>query len=130
MRHVASGQALITSILVLGFLTLGFSLVSMTAISEEFQTNEAFTNKAFANAAARGCMEQAMYRLGANSSYTGNETLSVGTASCTVRPITVSGGTYTLETWAQVGDQYTRYRVLLSNRIPITISSWDEIASF
>ncbi len=128
--HKASGQALLISLLVLGFLTLSFLLVGTLSLSDEEQVNLVLENKALSTAAATSCMEQAMDRLGLSSSYAGSETLSVTSSTCAVRPVIVGSGIWTLETWAQVSNQYTRYQVILSSRSPITIRSWTEVAGF
>lgn len=128
--HLASGQALIISLLVLGFLTLSFVLVSAVSLSNESQANFVLENKELSAAAATGCMEQAMNRLGLDVSYAGNETLTVASSTCTVRPVIVGAGNWTLETWARNGDQYARYRAVLTGRAPVIIGSWAEIAAF
>lgn len=128
--HTASGQVLIVSLLVLGFLTLSFILIGTISLGDNAQVSVVMENKALADAAAAGCMEQAMDRLGLNISYAGNETLTVASSTCAVRPVIVGVGTWTIETWAHVGDQYTRYRTILTSRTPITINTWTEIAAF
>ncbi len=128
--HAASGQTLVITMLVLGFLTLTFTLIGFSSVSNESRINLVFEHKASSAAAAVGCMEQAMNRLGMNVTYPGNETLAVASSTCTVRPVMFGNGTWTLETWAQSGDQYTRYRTILTNRTPISISSWTEVADF
>ena len=128
-RHTAKGETLLISLLVLGFLTLGFVLVGIQSIIDEAQVSVVGENKAIASAAATACMEHALNGLALDVGYAGNETRIVGAQSCTIRPI-VSGGTYTLETFSQVKDQWTRYRVILTSRAPVAISSWTEVASF
>lgn len=128
--HSASGQVMIISMMVLGFLTLNFILIGFTSLRDESFASLAIENKALSESTAAGCMEQAMERLGQNASYAGNETLSVASSTCAVRPIILDTGTWTIETWAQEGDQYTRYRAVLTSRAPIIISSWTEVATF
>ena len=128
--HVASGQAIIISLLILGFLTLSFVLIGASSLGDEMRVNVVLENEALSAAAATGCMEQAMDRLGLDATYVGNETLSVASSTCAVRPMIIGSGNWTLETWAQSNDQYTRYRVILTSRAPVTISSWTEIVGF
>ncbi len=126
----APGQALLLTVLILGFAALNFVLIGLATATQSGASATAFEQKATASAAATGCVEQAMERLGLSSSYAGNETLTVGTNSCTIRPIIVGSGTWTIETSAQVGNQITRYRTILTSRAPVNISSWTEIAGF
>lgn len=121
---------MIISLLILGFLTLSFVLIGNTSLNDEAQANLALENKAMSAAAATGCVEQALDRLGLSASYAGSETLTIASSTCSVRPVIVGGGTWTLETWSQYADQYTRYRVVLTSRAPIAIQSWTEIAAF
>lgn len=130
MRHTAPGQTLVISLLVLSFLTVSFVVIGISSLIEDSQANTALYNKTLAGAAATGCMERAMDKLGQDSSYAGNESLSVASSTCTIRPVIVGGGNWTLETWSQVQDQYARERAILTSRSPITISSWTEIAGF
>lgn len=129
-RTTAEGQAMLISVLVLGFAALGFVLIGLATSSQASQSALAVENKAIASAAATGCAEQAIERLGLNSAYTGNETLTVGTQSCTIQPISSVSGTWIIETSAHIGDQFTRYKIVLSNRAPVMIDSWNEVASF
>ncbi len=120
---------MLLSLLALGFLALGFAMIGNASLIRASQSAVVYENKALASAAATACMEQAIDRLALSSGYAGNETLTVGTQTCTVRPV-IAGGTWTIETSAQVGNQRTRYRTILSSRAPVVITSWVEVASF
>lgn len=128
--HYASGQVLIISLLVLGFLTLGFVLIGSSSIGESAKANVVLEQKVTSAAAATGCVEQALNRLGGNALYGGNETLTVASSTCRVQPIVNQSGIYTLGAMATSSNQVTRYRVTLTSRAPITISSWSEVAGF
>lgn len=128
--HEESGQVMVITLLILGFLALSFVLIGAATLGDEILVNLTLENKAYSVAAATGCMEQAMDRLGRNASYAGNETLNVASSTCMIRPVIVGSGTWTLETWAQTSNQYTRYRAILTSRAPITIDSWAEVGGF
>jgi hypothetical protein len=121
---------MVISMLVLGFLTLSFILIGAASLGNELQVNLVLENKVLSAAAATGCMEQAIDRLGRNAAYAGNETLTVASSTCMVRPVIIGGGIWTLETWAQNLNQYTRYRAVLTSRSPVIIGSWTEVAGF
>lgn len=128
--HLASGQVLIISLLVLGFLTLGFLLIGSTSLNQTAQTNSVLENKELSAAAATGCMEQVLNRLGGDATYVGNETLTVASTTCRIQPVVNNSGIYTLGTMATSSDQVTRYRTTLTSRAPITISNWTEVSAF
>ncbi len=128
--HKAPGQVMLISIMILGFLTLSAIVVGIAAISRESQSTLAIENKALASAAATACAEQAMDRLGRDELYAGNEVLEVADLECEIRPILFNAGTWTIETYAEVGQQIARFRLILSNRAPVEILSWAEVATF
>jgi hypothetical protein len=128
--HAAAGQTALIAILILGFLTLGFITIGLTSVINEMRVGTALENKGSAVSAANGCMDQAMDRLGRDNAYAGNETLGVATSTCTIRPIITASSTWTIEASSQVGDQYARYRLILTSLTPVTVSSTTEVASF
>jgi len=105
-------------------------VVGFASLSSEAQSRTAIEQKNMAASAATGCMEIAMVRLGLNAGYAGNESLTIGTTTCLIRTILVSGNVWTIETWSQVGDSYARYRGVLTSRSPVIVDSWAELAGF
>ncbi|MBI4133383.1 hypothetical protein HY478_02095 [Candidatus Uhrbacteria bacterium] len=124
------GAAMLISVVVLATVMLGFALSGSFTSTQELQTLTVLQNKKMAAGGAAACMEHAIDRLGRNSEYGGNETLANGGLSCTVRPITGGGPTWTIETESNVGNQWARYRVTLSERAPPVIASWVEVPTF
>lgn len=121
---------MLISVMVLGILTLGFVVLGIAANMQASQSSSVMENKAMASSVATACMEHALGRIGSDAGYAGNETLAIGDQTCTIRPVTVDSGTWILETFAQANDQYARYRVILTSRVPIIVRSWAEIAGF
>ncbi|MEK7116302.1 MAG: hypothetical protein AAB879_02825 [Patescibacteria group bacterium] len=128
--RVLHGQALLISVLVLSTVLLGIGLLSVTMLVTSSQSMITLANKRIAAAAATACMESAINRLGRNGSYVGNETLTVASTTCSIRPIVVSSTPIVIEVWASVANQFARERAILSNRSPIVISSWIEVPQF
>ncbi len=128
--HVAGGQAMLLTLVVLGFLTSTLVLTGANSLIQHAEVANIMENKAFASAAAMGCMEHALDQLGLNGSYAGNESLSVASTTCSIQPVVSGASSWTLDTWARSNDQYARYRVILSSRLPLVISSWKEMVSF
>jgi hypothetical protein len=129
-HHAAAGQTALISILILGFLTMGFIAIGLTSVLSEMKIGTIIENKGLAITAANACLDQAMDRLGRDHEYTGNETLGVATSTCTIRPIISTTSTWTIEAYSQVVDQYARYRLILTNLTPLTVSSTTEVVSF
>ena len=128
--HKAPGQVMLISIMILSFLTLSAIVVGLAAIARESRSTTVIENKALAAAAATACAEQAMDRVGRNELYSGNAVVEVADMECGIRPILFNAGTWTIETYAQVGQQIARFRLILSNRAPVEILSWEEVATF
>lgn len=123
------GAAILISVLILSSIMLGAIIFGSQSFRNETDAATALLNKKTAEAVATSCMEEALYRFGNNPSYVGNETLVIGSASCTIRPI-LSGSAWTLETEASAFGVNGRLRVILSSRFPPTITSWESLAHF
>lgn len=124
------GAALIISVLILATILLGLAVLGSIRSSYETVNLTATQNKKAAEALAVACMEHAMDTLGRNENYGGNEVVTIGSRTCTVRPIIVGANTWTIETQASVSIQWARYRAVLTSRAPVVIDSWEEVASF
>jgi hypothetical protein len=131
MRYrTAAGQTALIAMLILGFLTLGFVIIGLSSVISEMRTGSALENKGLASSAANGCLDEAIDKLGRDHEYVGNETLTIASSTCVIRPIISTTSTWTIETSSQVSDQYARYRVILSSLTPVTVSSTKEVISF
>lgn len=134
-RHVPGvvllrGNVMLVSILILLAVLLGFIMIGMTLTVGNQQGDTVAFNKALARQASTACLEMAMDKIGRNSAYTGDETISItASTSCLIRPV-VSSTTWTIEAEAVVANERSRERVVLSNLAPVTIQSWAEVASF
>ena|SRR3989338_4272723 len=124
------GAALIISVLILSSIMLSAIIFGSQSFRNETDAATALLNKKAAEAAATSCMEEALYRLGSNAAYAGNESLVIGSTQCAVRPILSGGGAWTLETEAVAFGTNGRLRVVLSSRFPLVITSWESLARF
>jgi hypothetical protein len=121
---------MIISLMILLAILLGFAFIGALTLRGEEGGVVVSMHEGRARAAASACMESAIDRLGRDVSYTGDETVDLGGGLiCTIRPI-LTGSDWTIEVEASVQGAVARQRVVLSARNPVTIDSWEEVASF
>lgn len=85
-------------------------------------------NKERSFSLANACANLAMLKRSQDNAYAGNETLSVGSEYCRVRPILVSGDVI-IETTASVSSSFTNIRVNLDAG-NLSVRRWREVGSF
>ena len=122
------GYALVVSVLIFStvLMLIGASATLNLIRSREQDTGaEAWTT---AEWLAEGCAETALQALREDASYAGNETVTVGSQTCTIRPLN-AGVPTTIETEATVNSRPYRIRILVD---PSTfdITSWEHVVSF
>jgi len=61
--------------------------------------------------------------------YTGNETITIASSTCTIMAIETNGDEKTIKTQASEDDRTVNLKVVLDTT-DFTIVSWDEVASF
>jgi hypothetical protein len=128
--HKNQGMIALTTVLIVGAIVLAVSIgiTTRTVIETQISGSEEQTHKALV--AATSCMESALAKLSDNASYTGNESISVGSNTCTISTITSSGNTRTVKTSSTVGGHTRRLSVTVSNvNPPLQVSSWQEVDS-
>ncbi len=123
------GNVMLISLLILLAVLLGFAVVGMTLSVGEEQGDTAALNKAKARQASTACLETAMDKLGRDATYSGNETITVASTTCSILGVT-SSTTWTIKAQASVGNEISREQVVLSSRSPVTVKSWNEVSSF
>lgn len=126
------GFIALISVLIIGAVVLVISIgLSLRSVGE---TNMALSEQEShrALALANLCAEQALMKLESVLNYAGNESIIVGSESCTIRPVTGSGNlNRTVETQSTVSGYTKKVRVVVSRISPtIQITSWGEIADF
>lgn len=130
MKHEQGIIALIT-VLIAGAIVLliGLGMTVRSIIESDTSLDEELSHRAFV--AATSCMESALLSLADGASYGGNETLTVGTDTCTIAAIIASGDTRTIHTSSIVSGYTRRLSVTVSNvNPPLQVSSWQEVSDF
>ncbi len=122
------GYALIACVLVItSMMLLAATGIARMQLTQQ-DTNTMLANLLQSQALAEGCADTALLELSLDSSYTGDETITIGSDSCTLRPV-LSGPT-TIETEASKNGSVYRLRIELSSSSPVTISSWERVSEF
>jgi len=131
MKNQGGFIALI-SILILGAMMLVISIgVSLRSIGEtDMALSEQESHRALA--LANLCAEQALMKLESILSYSGNESIIIGSESCDILAISGSGNfTRTVKTQSTVSGHTKKVQVVVSQISPtMQIASWEEVADF
>ena len=123
--YVAITSAFIITALIL-VIVLGVSLSAVLTRENILSSDLKETSKALAEA----CAETALLKLAQNSSYAGNETITVAASTCSIVAVVASGTKKIITTTGRAGDVYTNLRVTASSSPVLSISGWEEVVSF
>ena len=130
-KKLQKGIIALTTVLITGavvlFIGLGMTLRSM--IESDISLDQELSQKALVMATS--CMEQALLLLANNSSYNGNETITIGTQTCSIGTITGEGEERSVQSSSNVYGYTSRLIVTVSDVTPpLQISSWQEVDNF
>lgn len=127
----ARGFAVLFSVIVMG--AIG-TVISVMLLVQSVQSNKNSLSSVHAASAQRmadACAEYTLNALRANQSYSGNETVTIGSQNCSISPLEGSGQTRTIKTQSTVGSSTKRVRAITSQVTPaIMLSEWREVADF
>lgn len=129
MSNPRSGFILIISVLVLSTVIAVIAASAAFGLAGSELRGDELDASTDAKALAEGCAETALFKLRNDTNYVGNETLTIGTGSCTIRPIIV-GPPLTIETQATANTRVYRLRVEVSDTATFTIGKWQRVATF
>jgi len=88
-----------------------------------------FEDKSIAFRVAQGCLEYARLKLAENSSYTGNETVGIGSYSCTINQITEISSQKSIPVTATVRNQTSNLRMYV-DVLTLKFAGLEEFTSF
>ncbi len=80
-------------------------------------------------ALADGCIDYSLLKYANDSSYLGNENLAIGSDSCFIRPIQVSGNNFIIQAQAVFQNSHTNLQVTF-DKSSLVLISWTEIPNF
>lgn len=126
-RGQGSGYIAITAAIVISaVLVLLASSLSVTGYFARFNILAA-EYKETTVALAEACADLALWRLASDSSYGGNESVTVvGAETCMIKSVTHLGGQYVIETQGIFQKAVTNIRVAVDDQ-DLSIISWEEI---
>ncbi len=123
------GFAIISSVMILSIILLLISSATAISVQGYLQQDQEIEQWMIAQRLSEGCMEMVLQQLREDSTYNGNETLTIGTESCTIRPL-IGGGTTTIQTEATISGHLYRLEVELDNTTDMNILSWKHVGAF
>lgn len=123
------GFTLVVSVMLIAAVLLGLAVTAARTLHGSLSSGTSIEGWDDAKALAEGCAETALWRLNENQTYTGNETITIEGAPCTIRPVTGSSP-WIVETEAAANGRTYRLRVTVTSLSPVTVSSWDRVTSF
>lgn len=122
---VLMGALIVSALLLVSVVSISFRTrnTATVTLDQELTTQT--------NRLAMSCMEHALMKLSnQNIPYTGNETLTVGTSSCIISPITTMSSTTVQVITSATKNYYTQQTkaTIDTTKLPLRILSWDEQA--
>lgn len=119
--YIAMTSAIIISMLVL-------AIVFAISLSGYFSRSNVLTSefKDVSLALAEGCTEKALLKYAENTSYVGNENITISGRQCSILPIETSGSNKIIKTKAIVESVTSNIKVTFDST-DITIISWEEL---
>lgn len=119
--------AVVSAMVIMTVLLLLATTTSMASFYSRFNALDR-ENKKVGTALAESCVDSALLKLAMNSSYLGNETVSVGSNSCKICPVSAAGQIRNFSTKATYNQTVTNFAVKSTlNANSLSINSWQEI---
>lgn len=79
---------------------------------------------------AKACVQEALLKLSINNSYSGNETISVGSDTCKVVSVVASGTAQKIiSTQAQFNSSFTNLKITIDSSA-LSVVGWEELPRF
>ena len=128
-RTSPHGFTLIVAMIVISTVLVLVSATVAQGLMGHALSSITIERKLQAKSAAEACADVALLELTLDPAYAGNESVTIGSNSCTIQAI-VSGPPTVVETEATVSGNTYRLHIELSELDPIMISAWERVADF
>lgn len=117
--------ALISAIIICAVLVIISVSISATSFFSRFNVSDAEYKKRGSNL-AEACVDEALLKLAQDPSYTGGETINVGSDSCKIFSVSASATQYTVKTKAVFQQAVTNIQVVVDSS-SFSLISWQEL---
>lgn len=110
MKEIKNGYVVLTSIIIISVVIL---LIALTLGITSFLTRLDISSsyyKEISNSLSKACVQTALLKLSLSPSYSGNETIPVGSDSCQIISVTASGSNKIISTQGQYQNSYTNLK--------------------
>jgi hypothetical protein len=123
------GYLTLITVLIVAAIGIAASLTVLTLGIGVSQGTTAYDDLHEGRALANACAEEALQAIRAQTSFTGNGNLTLGTGTCTYAVTNSGEENRTVNTEGRAGDSFIRLRVELTSINPeLIVSSWQEVA--
>lgn len=130
MTDARPGYTLIMSVLLVSAVLILLATSTAWRLLGHHQSGHSLTAHLKAKGLAEGCMETALLHLREDPTYAGDETITIGSGSCAIRPI-ASGDPFLIQTEASVdGRVYNLEAEASLAGNPPTVTRWERIDVF
>jgi len=117
-------------VLIVGVVGLAVSISSALLGAGFLRTSTVLERSSKAKVLAQACAEYGLEKLRESTGYAGNETLTIGSSTCSVLSVLGSGNTNrTVQATSTEGTVTSKVNVVVAQVAPqITITSWHDVA--
>ena len=124
-----SGYIAIVSVVILSLLVITALLITSVSSFKSRLNSLDTESKERGIAIAESCGKIAILKIARNSNYLGNETISVGSSTCTILPIENFGVQKIVRSKAVLNRTVTNLKMVV-DAATLSIVSWDEVPNF
>ena len=129
MKYKQDGYVALLSVLVVGAVATAIG-VTLLVLGADSQRETLVTQQSVqARGLADACVEEALQQLHDSASFTGTDTLTLATGSCTYTVAPTGPSTHTVTATATVGNVVRKVAVYVTmSSSSISVTSWQEVS--
>lgn len=124
------GFAIVGTVLVLCVVIILVAAATALRLASQLSSGTELRQWSDAQRLAEGCAEVALQSLRADPAYAGNENVTIGSNSCTIRPVVTAGAVTTIQTEATVSGHPYRIEIELDDVETVHVTSWKHVTAF
>lgn len=124
------GFAIVSTVLVLCIVIILLAAGTALRLANELGQGTDTQRWNEAQRLAEGCAETALMEIRRDPAYAGNETVSFGADTCTIRPVLLIAGITVIQTEATVDGHPYRLEIELDDADAVNVTSWAHVTVF